>query len=234
MDAWIEQEHNLSNPTRLALLVKDQHGYKNLCILLARAHREAQHNGRACIKKPWLQDHSEGLIALSAAQDGDLGLALTHASMERAQQLVEGYYDLFGDRFYIELRRVGNTLEEEYIASAVELATQKGFPIVATNAVHFLSPDQFQIHEIRVCIHDGRILNDQRRPKLFTEQQYLRSSEEMVDLFQDIPEAIDNTLEIAKRCNFTMEMGNYYLPKFTEDESKGVDETLVKEKENES
>ena len=227
LDAWIEQEQNLSNPTRLTLLAKDQLGYKNLCVLLARAHREAQHNSRACIRKSWLHDFGEGLIVLSGAQEGDLGLALNHMTKDRAHQLLDEYCNLFGDRFYVELRRIGKAQEEEYLAGAVELATQKGLPVVATNAAHFLSPDDFQIHEIRVCVHDGRILNDQRRPKLFTTQQYLRSGDEMVELFRDIPEAIDNTLEIAKRCNLFMEMGNYYLPKFHVDESKGVDETLL-------
>ena len=229
VDTWIEQEQNLNSPTRLTFLVKDQVGYRNLCILLARAHREAQHNSKACIRKSWLHEFGDGLIVLSGAQDGDLGLALTQMTRDRAHQLLDEYCDLFGDRFYIELRRIGKAQEEEYITDAVELAAQRGLPVVATNAVHFLSPDDFQIHEIRVCIHDGRILNDKRRPKAFTDQQYLRSSEEMVDLFRDIPEAVDNTLEIAKRCNFVMEMGNYYLPKFQANEHKGVDEILVEE-----
>ena len=169
VDTWIEQEQNLNSPTRLTFLVKDQVGYRNLCILLARAHREAQHNSKACIRKSWLHEFGDGLIVLSGAQDGDLGLALTQMTRDRAHQLLDEYCDLFGDRFYIELRRIGKAQEEEYITDAVELAAQRGLPVVATNAVHFLSPDDFQIHEIRVCIHDGRILNDKRRPKAFTD-----------------------------------------------------------------
>lgn len=227
VDVWIEQEENLSQPSRLRLLAKDRQGYVNLCVLLTKAHREAQHNGRACIKKPWLCQYGDGLIVLSGSQDGDVGSALRHATEARARQLIDFYCETFGDRFYMEVQRIGRAYEEEFIAGAVEIATRKGLPMVATNAVHFLERQQFQIHEIRVCIHDGRVLNDQRRPKLFTEQQYFRSGAEMAELFSDLPEAIDNTWEVARRCNLVMEMGSYYLPKFDADSEKGVDEALV-------
>ena len=226
VDAWIENDQNLSQPMRLRLLAKDQQGYKNLCVLLARAHHEAQHGGRACIRKAWFNQHGDGLIALSGGLDGEVGFALQHASEARADQVVDGYSQTFGDRFYIEVQRIGRAHEEEYIAGATAIAARKGLPMVATNAVHFLEQQQFQIHEIRVCIHEGRVLNDQRRPKLFTEHQYFRSAQEMAELFADLPEAIDNSWEVARRCNLIMEMGSYHLPRFDADSAKDVDVIL--------
>ena len=199
VDAWIENEQNLNTPSRLGLLVKNEKGYKNLCLLLARAHRDAQHTGRACIKKDWFTEHNEGLIVLSGAMHGELGQALLNATAQRAEHVIQRYRELFDDRFYIELHRVGQPREEEYIEGAVDLAVRSGLPVVATNDIHFLSPEQFQIHEIRVCIQDGRILSDQRRPKLYTEQQYFRSVEEMIDLFSDIPEAAANSVSVLIR-----------------------------------
>ena len=227
VDAWIENEQNLNSPTRLSLLVKDKQGYKNLCRLLSRAYRSAQHNGKACIRKTWFGELGEGLIALSGAQDGDLGFALQQTSTERVHQLLDQYCALFGDRFYIELRRIGKPREEEYIAEATGWAALKGLPVVATNDVNFLRFEDFQIHEVRVCIHEGRILSDKRRPKNFSDQQYFRSAEEMVELFSDMPEAIQNTLEIATRCNFVMDMGNYYLPRYDAGDARSVDQTLM-------
>ncbi|MDA9983144.1 PHP domain-containing protein, partial [Gammaproteobacteria bacterium] len=227
VDAWIENEQNPNSPTRLTLLVKDKPGYRNLCRLLDRAYRSGQHNGKACIKKAWFSEFGEGLIALSGAQEGEFGYALQQASADRLSQLIDEYCGFFGNRFYIELRRVGKPHEEEYIAEAIRWAALKGLPVVATNDVNFISPENFQNHEVRVCIHEGRILSDKRRPRVFTDQQYFRSSAEMADLFSDIPEAMRNTMEIARRCNFVMDMGNYYLPRFEVGKAKSVDQTLA-------
>jgi len=227
VDAWIENEKNPSAPTRLTLLVKDKPGYKNLCRLLDRAYRSAQHNGKACIRKIWFGELGEGLIALSGAQEGEIGLALQQASTERLRQLTDEYCSFFGNRFYLELRRVGKPREEEYIAQAVAWAALKGLPVVATNDVNFISPEHFHNHEVRVCINQGRTLSDKRRPRTFTNQQYFRSSAEMAELFSDIPEAIRNTMEISRRCNFVMDMGNYYLPRFEVGKENSVDQTLA-------
>lgn len=131
VDAWIENELNLSQPTRLRLLAKDRAGYKNLCVLLARAHREAQHGGRACIKKEWFTLNGDGLIVLSGSLDGEVGMALQHASEERAGQVIDVYSRMFGDRFYIEVQRIGRPHEEEYILSATEIAAEKSFQVEA-------------------------------------------------------------------------------------------------------
>lgn len=225
-DVWIENTEDHNKPFRLVMLCQNKKGYRNLNQLLSKAHIEGQHSGKPCISKAWLQDHSEGLIVLSAALEGDLGAALSGKNIELAQTILEEYKNLFPDRFYIELQRTGQPHLEDYNHAAVALAHKADTPVVATNHVHFLKQDDFDTHEARVCIHDGRTLTDSRRPKRYTDQQYLRSSEEMAELFEDIPEAIENTLAIARRCNFTLEFGTYYLPDFPVPEGKTINDVL--------
>jgi len=214
VDAWIHNAANVNAPFRLVLLATSPSGYHGLCELVSRAYLENQHQGRACIDKSWLREYESGLIALSGSGDGELGQALMSGSAERARQVAEEYTELFPDAFYVEIQRIGRPHEDEYIAHAVDLASNMQLPVVATNAVQFLQPAEFGIHEVRVCINEGRVLNDRRRPHRYTEQQYFRSPAEMIELFADIPEALENTVEIAKRCNFTLDIGDYYLPDF--------------------
>ena len=134
----------------------------------------------------------------------------------------------FPDRYYLELQRTGRENEEDYLHSAVELASQENCPVVATNEVCFLSPDEYDAHEARVCIGDGRTLNDPRRPRHFSEQQYLRTPEEMAALFEDIPEAIENTFHIAARCSTEIELGKAYLPDFPTPDGVSIEQHLEK------
>ena len=162
----------------------------------------------------WIEQHAEGIIALSGGRQGDIGRALLAGQSDLAQLRLQSWMSCFKDRFYIELQRTGRENEEAYIAEVVELAITHDVPVVATNDVRFLKTDEFEAHETRVCIHDGRTLDDPRRPKNYSEQQYLRSSEEMQELFADIPEALANTVEIAKRCNLEIQLGKSFLPQF--------------------
>jgi len=200
---------------RLTLLTMNRGGYRNLCELVTAAFAGQSDQGLPLIERRMLAGHADGLIALSGAQEGELGQALTSGGhRKRVDGLLESYTTLFPDRFYIELRRIGLPGEEQYNQAALDLARERGLPVVATNSVQFLNASDHEYHEVRVCIHDGRILNDPRRPRKYTEQQYLRSPEEMVALFEDCPEAIVNTVEIAKRCNYSLEFGDYFLPDF--------------------
>ncbi|MEE8482709.1 MAG: DNA polymerase III subunit alpha, partial [Acidiferrobacterales bacterium] len=230
-DVWIENSADHNKPFRLLLLCQDTEGYRNLSRLLTRAYAEGQHSGRPCISRNWLEKFSNGLIALSGAQQGDVGQALLSQNTVLAGELLVGYQQLFGDRFYIELQRTGQPYQDEYIKSAVDLAAEKSIPVVATNHVHFLNTDEFEAHEVRVCIQDGRVLNDTRRPKRFTEQQYFRSTDEMSEVFADIPEALANTLEIARRCNLQFNFGEYFLPHFPVPDGVTVDGHLQAEAE---
>jgi DNA polymerase-3 subunit alpha len=228
-DVWLENPADHHKPWRLLLLCQDLNGYRNLCRLLSRAYIDGQHSGRPCISKDWIEGASDGLIALSGAHEGDIGQALIGANERHAEELLSGYRTLFPDRFYLELQRTGQPYQEELVHATVSLAARTGTPAVAANHVHFLERDDFPVHEARVCIQEGRVLTDPRRPRRYTEQQYFRSSEEMEDLFSDIPEALDNTIEIARRCNLRLEFGTYFLPDFPVPEGMTIDELLRRE-----
>jgi DNA polymerase-3 subunit alpha len=142
---------------------------------------------------------------------------------------LEAWKQLFPNRYYLELVRTGRENEERYIHAAIDLAVKTATPVVATNDCRFIAPEDYEAHEARVCIHDGRVLNDRNRPKNYSEQQYLRSSDEMCELFADIPEALENSVEIAKRCNLEVEFGTYYLPQFPVPEGLTMDEFFRQE-----
>ncbi len=213
--------------TRITVLAKDNVGYKNLTLLISDAYLRGHVQHQPVIDKEWLLKYAEGLIILSGGKNGEIGRALLKGNQALVEKCVEFYQTHFADNFYLELVRTGRADEESYLHFALELAEQAELPVVATNDVVFIDPDQFDAHEIRVAIHDGFTLEDPRRPKNYSPQQYLRSEEEMCELFADIPEALENSVEIAKRCNVTVRLGEYFLPAFP---TEGMAETeyLVK------
>ena len=240
VDIWLSDEQDPSHLSRLVLLCKDYAGYRNLTKLVSRSYIEGQHRGIPIVKYEWLRELAHGLIALSGGREGDVGQALLNNDKARAAERLTDWIRLFGDNYYLELQRTGREGEEDYIHSAVAMAAAMGVPVVATNDVRFLKAEEFEAHEVRVCIHDGRTLDDPRRTHHYSDQQYLRSPEEMVELFADIPEALENTVEIAKRCNIELTLGKNFLPDFpipdglTEDEyfrkvsEEGLEERLAK------
>lgn len=213
-DFWVTNEVFGDEPFRLTLIAMNNEGYKNITILISKAYLRGHLAHRAVIDQEWLAEHSEGVIVLSGAQHGDVGVGLMKNNAKILDSALEFYQTHFPDRFYLELIRTGRQDEEDYLHLAVELAEQRDLPVVATNEVCFIDREGFDAHEIRVCIHDGYTLDDNRRPKRYSDQQYLRTAEEMVELFRDIPEAIENTVEIAKRCNVTVRLNEYFLPQF--------------------
>jgi DNA polymerase III subunit alpha len=223
-DLWVTSPADPQKPYRLTLLCQNLEGYRNLSRLITRSYREGQQTGRPCVARDWLADSAGGLILLSGAHEGDVGAALLAGNQKTATEATDFYCRHFANRFYLELQRTAQPRQEEYNHAAVAFAAEVGLPVVATNPVVFLKPDEFEAHEVRVCIQEGRVLTDSRRPRRFTPQQYFRSAEDMQSLFADVPEAIANTVEIARRCNFRMEFGKYYLPKFETD--IGESETL--------
>ncbi|HHO68647.1 MAG TPA: DNA polymerase III subunit alpha, partial [Gammaproteobacteria bacterium] len=214
VDLWLRNADNTGQPWRLVLLCQDRDGYRNLTELVSRSYLEGQHQSVPMLERDWLAGHSDGLIALSGGRQGDVGEALLAGDAALAQRRLDFWQDLFPDRFYLELQRTGREGEEDYLHAAVELAARRDVPVVASNDVHFLKPDDFEAHEARVCIHDGRTLADPRRPRRHSAQQYLRTPAEMAELFADLPEALENTVEIARRCNLELELGKNYLPEF--------------------
>ncbi|MCG9649937.1 DNA polymerase III subunit alpha [Vibrio brasiliensis] len=208
--------------TKLTVLAADNTGYKNLTLLISKAYLRGHVQHQPVIDKEWLVELSEGVILLSGGKSGEIGKALLKGNHKVVSDCVEFYQTHFPDRFYLELTRTGRADEESYLHFALELAEQAELPVVATNDVVILDESLFDAHEIRVAIHDGYTLEDPRRPKNYSAQQYLRSEEEMCELFSDIPEALENSVEIAKRCNVTVRLGEYFLPAFP---TEGMEET---------
>ena len=213
-DVLIFNPDEPATPYRLTLLVNNHTGYTTLTELTSKAYQEGQYQGVPMLQRVWIEENHAGLIALSGAMQGDIGKALLAENTAEANRLAEYWSDLFNDNFYLELQRVGKPEEERYIAGAIELALAHDLPVVATNDVRFMYQKDFAAHEVRVCINQGRVLDDTRRPKDYTDQQYLRSTEEMLALFADIPEALQNSVEIAKRCNLKLTLGENFLPDF--------------------
>src|SRR5882672_3815978 len=214
-DVWISNDADRDKPFRVLLLCASSAGYLRLCDWLTRAYRNNQHRGRAEIHKKWLSETgTEGLIVLSGAHLGDIGHALLADNAEQAKKHSQFWADLFPQRFYIELQRPGQPNAEHYVKRAVRLASGLKLPVVATHPVPFLKREDFVAHEARVCIAEGYVLSDQRRPRHFTEEQYFKTQAEMAKLFSDLPQALDNAVEIARRCNFPLDLGKSRLPPF--------------------
>jgi len=225
-DLWLAGREADAPLSRLTLLAMDSRGYRNLTELVSRGWSEGQHNGLVIIQRDWVKGAAEGLIALSGAREGEIGQQLLGGHVGEAEALLDEWQAVFPERFYLEVQRTGRIGDEEYLHAAVELAGRRGAPLVATNDVRFLKQEDFEAHETRVCIGEGRVLGDPRRPRNYSDQQYLKTPEEMWELFADLPEALENTVEIARRCNIEVRLGKYFLPNFPVPEGMTIDDYL--------
>ncbi|MEZ6973025.1 MULTISPECIES: DNA polymerase III subunit alpha [unclassified Aeromonas] len=230
-DFWVQSSELGDEQFRLTLLAMDNDGYQNITLLISRGYQRGHVQGRPVIDKEWLVEHAKGVIVLSGGREGDVGKFLLKGNRQMTEQCVAFYQTHFPDAYYLELLRTGRSDEEVYLHMAVNLASEFALPVVATNEVVFLTADDFDAHEIRVAIHDGYTLMDKRRPRRYSPQQYLRSQDEMCELFADIPEALENTVEIAKRCNVTVRLGEYFLPNFPTGDMTTEDFLVAKSKE---
>ena len=230
-DFWVQSEELGDEQFRLTLLAMDNDGYQNITLLISRGYQRGHVQGRPIIDKSWLAEHAKGVIVLSGGREGDLGKFMLKGNRQMVEQSLAFYQRHFPDAYYLELLRTGRPDEEVYLHMAVAIATEFELPVVATNEVVFLSAEDFDAHEIRVAIHDGYTLMDKRRPRRYSPQQYLRSQEEMCELFADIPEALENTVEIAKRCNVTVRLGEYFLPNFPTGDMSTEDFLVMKSRE---
>ena len=210
--------------SRMVVLVQSRQGYLNVCELLARAWTGNVVKAQAVCKLEWLHELGEGLIVLSGAQAGPVGQALVQGDASRATEVALQLASLFPHRFYLELQRAGRPDDELQVAGAVQLAARLKLPVVATHPVQFTGPDDYEAHEARVCISEGEILGNQRRVRKFTREQYFKSAQQMQELFADVPSAIANTCEIARRCNLTLELGKPRLPDFPTPGGMPIDE----------
>lgn len=225
----IQDDVEETGGSQLVLLICNDIGYKNLTELISRAYQEGQKQSTPTVKLEWLEGHSDGLIALSGGRLGEIGIALISGRKSDAENSLARLMRLFPQRFYLELQRTARQDEEDYLHSVIDLSANFDCPVVATNDVRFLIRDEFEAHEARVCIHEGRTLDDPRRERRFSEDQYLRSAEEMFELFSDIPEALENTIEIAKRCNLNLKLGSHFLPDYPIPEGLTIEEFFKRE-----
>lgn len=225
---------NLSNgkiASHAVFLCQNEQGYKNLTRLISRAYLEGQVNGNVLLDKSWLINASEGLIVLSGGMRSDVAIALNNNELELASKLIKRWSEIFPDRYYLELTRTKRANEETYLRAVLPLAEKYNLPVVATNDVCFLARSDFEAHETRVCIRRGDLLDDPKREKLYSEEQYFKTPEEMTELFFDLPEAIENTIEIAKRCTTTIELGKNYLPDFPTPDYQSIETYLQHQSE---
>jgi len=230
VDLKLADHDDIDRPSALVLLCQDRKGYRNLTALVTKTFLEGQHRGIPMAEREWLTAEScQGLIALSGAMHGEVGRALVSNHYDVAEKRLASWLDTFGDRFYLELMRTGRSGEAEYVESALGLASSMSVPVVASNDVRFLVPQDFEAHEARVCIQDGRTLSDPDRPRLYSENQSLKNCEQMATLFNDVPEALVNACEIAKRCNLDLSLGQSFLPAFPVPEGQTTEDYLKSE-----
>jgi DNA polymerase-3 subunit alpha len=213
-DVWVSGNER-DQPSRILLLVQNRDGYLRLCRWLTRAYLQNQRRGRAELLSDWFaEDGTEGLIALSGGPAGSVGQELLAGNPEAAASLAKQWAGLFPDRFYLEVQRAGHPSAETLLRQTVVIASNLGLPVVATHPVEFLTKEEFLAHEARVCISEGYVLSDQRRPRPYSEEQYFKKQDEMLELFADLPQALANTVEIARRCSLVLELGKPQLPLF--------------------
>ncbi len=214
VDAWIRAADERASPSRITLLCQSLQGYRRLTQLVSRSFLEGQRGGPPMLEHAWLDAGLEGLIVLSGGAHGDIGQALARGRDDEAARCLDRWLLLCGDRFYLEVTRTGRAGEQAHAEAALDLAEFRGVPAVATNDVRFLTRAEFEAHEARVCIHDGSLLADANRGRRYSEEQYLKSPAEMSEVFADVPELLQNSLEIAKRCSLQIKLGTSMLPAY--------------------
>ncbi|GAA6135166.1 DNA polymerase III subunit alpha [Oceaniserpentilla sp. 4NH20-0058] len=213
-DILIENPDDLAKPYNITLYAQNDKGYRNLTELVSFGFTKNQHHDKPQLKMEWFAERNEGLIALSGFQRGDIGEALLKDKDDLALQRLQTWREYFPNRFYLELQRTSRPNDEILVQKTLVLAREQQCPVVATNDVHFLKEEDYDAHETRVCIGDSVTLDDPRREHRYSDQQYLKTQQQMIELFADIPSAIENTQEIAQRCSVQVLLGKYFLPEF--------------------
>ncbi|WP_114662014.1 DNA polymerase III subunit alpha [Polynucleobacter necessarius] len=243
-DVWVSNSQDPDQPHRLLLLVQNHSGYLNLCELLSRASLDNQSRGRAEVDSAWFSEPAAksedkkakrtlayGLIALSGGRMGEVGSALLAGQEDQAKIIAKRYEKLFPKSFYIEVQRGGRPQDERQLQLACHLASELDLPVVATHPVQFMQKSDFTAHEARVCIAAGELLGNPRRQKKFNEEQYFLTQAEMEQRFADLPAALANSVEIAKRCNLSLVLGQPRLPDFPIPPGITLDEFLLAQSE---
>ena len=210
-DCWVRSADSFG---RITFLAMNDQGYKNLLELLSLGWLKGQVGDRASLEWNWVAKHSEGLICLTGSTEGEIGRLISVDQKEKADVILQRYHEVFADRLYLEITRIGlpgETLLAQYLVQAGDIW---GIPLVATNVSCFSEASDFEAHDTRVCIHDSVTLDDKHRVHRHTPEQWLKSAEAMAELFSDLPDAVTNTVQIARRCGVTLTLGTYFLPEY--------------------
>jgi DNA polymerase-3 subunit alpha len=227
VDAWVREPGEHAAPSRVVFLCQNLTGYRNLTQLVTRSYLEGQQRGVPMLDRGWISFETlQGLIVLSGGSEGDIGQAIARGRDDEAERNLQRWQALCGDRFYLEVQRTGRAGEEIISDGVMELARSRGVAAVATNDVRFLARSEFEAHEARVCIHDGMLLTDASRRRRYSEEQYLKTPAEMLELFSDAPELLANTLEVAKRCSLEIRLGASILPAYPVPAGRSTEEFL--------
>ncbi|NDF70934.1 MAG: DNA polymerase III subunit alpha, partial [Betaproteobacteria bacterium] len=228
-DFWLASDSD-TEPSRLLLLVRDHGGYLALCRLMTRAYREGLERGRATLRREWFDSEDcSGLILLCGARHGEIGRALLGGNSDAAEALAREWSARFPGACYLEVQRDGSADAESHTRATARLASRLRLPLVATHPVQFLRPDDFKAHEARVCIAEGHVLSDRKRPRKYSPEQYFMGQDEMASRFADLPQALENAVVIARRCNLQLTLGKSKLPLFPTPEGVTLDQFLVDE-----
>ena len=229
VDLLVREPGERDAPCRLTLLCQNEAGYLNLSRLVTRAYLEGERQATPLVERAWLTRESlTGLIALSGGWEGDVGRALLLGRPALARRALQAWQELFDDRYYLELQRIGRVTDGDYVAAAVALAGELDVPVVATNDVRFLEETEYDAHEARVCIRERALLADAARRRRYTREQFLRSPAQMAELFADIPEALRNSVEIARRCSLQLKLGTSRLPVFPVPDGSSAEDWIRK------
>lgn len=221
VDITVEQEDG--NTYQLTLIAKNANGYKKLIELNTLSYTENRKNDHIAIKEEWLSE-IEDVIVLSGARQGLIGQAILNDNMQGALEIAQQMKDFFGDNFYIELQRDGTEFETKYMDGAVEICSKLNIAPVATHSNYFLNSEDFLAHEARYCISSKQTLFDIKRQRPYNKDMYFKTQEEMVELFSDIPQALENTVAIAKKCNIELSLDEPKLPNFPTPNGESIDE----------
>ncbi len=228
----VENANTPAHPYTLILLAKNETGYQAMCKLLTKAHSESTPAGPddmyLPVKQSWMTPQAcDGIIALSGGISGQIGQALVSDKIKLAGQLLEQYQDTFREGFYLEVSSLGDSLENLYFDRVLDLAEAANAPVVATHQACFLEPDGFDAHELKICIQTKRSLSDMNRKSRFFASQFLKSPEDMVLQFENVPGAIDNTWEIAQRCNLQIDINATHMPDYPDEiKADSIDDHL--------
>ena len=227
VDAWLTNDQDRDRPHRVLLLARSHQGYLTLCDLISRGWLANEYRGRGELRREWLDERvAPGLIVLSGGRQGDVGAALVAGNEALAEKLARGWARSWPGAYYLELQRTGQPEAESHLRQSARLAARLGLPVVATHPVQFIGPDDFRAHEVRVCIAEGEILANPRRPRRFVQTQYFKTQAQMAELFADLPAALANTVQIARRCNLPMVLGKPRLPLFPTPEGVTLDDFM--------